>query len=158
MARNIYRSPLLYVVAAVGIMALLLVAVRTVGPSAPSSGDGEAVLVSPDGRIRIHLVQGYADSKRVRLTIPDIEVDAPSAVYVPSYLPEGLEHANTRLLTSTSLEQLFLGEGKTLTILQHISATQTGKVGFVEEISVDGRQGFLVQGGWTGPRQVGNVG
>ncbi len=149
MASNIYRGPLLYVVVAVAIMALLLLAVRVVKPSADSAGDGEAVLVSPGGRIQIHIVQGYADSRRVRLSVPDVEVAAPSAVYVPSYLPDGLELANTQMLTRTSPEQLFLGEGKTLTILQHASAAQTAKVGFVEEISVDGLPGFLVRGGWT---------
>ena len=52
MTRNFYRSPLLYVVAGVGMMALLLVAVRVVGPPTPSAGDDEAALVSPDGRVQ----------------------------------------------------------------------------------------------------------
>ena len=70
---------------------------------------------------------------------------------VPSYLPEGLELAKTRLLTPTSPNQLFVGEGKTLTILQDVFATQTARVGFVEEMSINGRSGFLVRGGWTDP-------
>ena len=151
MASGIYRGPLIYVVVAVALMALLLLAVRAVNPSKPLESDGEAVLVSPEGRFQIHLVQGYAASKRARLSLPDVEVAAPVAVYVPSHLPEGLKHADTRLLTPTSPEQLFVGEGKTLTILQDVFATQTAQAGFVEEISVDGLPGFLVRRGWTDP-------
>ena len=151
MASNTYRGPLLYLVVAVALMALLLLAVRVVNPSGSSPGDGEAVLVSPQGRIQIHLVTSYGDSERASLSVPDVEIAAPSAVYVPSYLPEGLELANTRLLTPTSPEQLFAGEGRVLSVLQDVSATQIAKVGAVEEISVDGRPGFLVRGGWTVP-------
>ena len=93
----------------------------------------------------------YGDSERASLSVPDVEIAAPSAVYVPSYLPEGLELANTRLLTPTSPEQLFADEGRVLSVLQDVSATQIAKVGAVEEISVDGRPGFLVRGDWTVP-------
>ena len=151
MASNVYRGPLLYLVIAVAIMALLLLAVRVANPSADSPGDGEAVLVSPDGRIQTHLVARYGDADRASFSHPDVEIAAPSAVYVPSYLPEGLELAKTRLLTPTSPNQLFVGEGKTLTILQDVFATQTARVGFVEEMSINGRSGFLVRGGWTDP-------
>ena len=88
MTRNFYRSPLLYVVAGVGMMALLLVAVRVVGPPTPSAGDDEAALVSPDGR-----VQTDALSDRGRGIFSQSLIDALGPTfgppYEPSYVPKG---------------------------------------------------------------------
>jgi hypothetical protein len=148
MLGDMCRGPLLYVVSATAAMGLLMAAVWGASLSMPSEGDGEAVLVSPGGRIQIHLVQDYAAATQVRLTAPDGAADAPSVVYVPSYLPEGVEHADTRMLTPTSPEQLFLDEGgRVLTILQDVSTTQAVKAGSVEAMSADGLHGFLMRGG-----------
>ena len=88
MTRNFYRSPLLYVVAGVGMMALLLVAVRVVGPPTPSAGDDEAALLSPDGR-----VQTDALSDRGRGIFSQSLIDALGPtfgpLYEPGYVPKG---------------------------------------------------------------------
>ena len=140
----------LYLLAGVALVTILSIGLfRAVAPEAAGSAD-TSELTSPGGRIRVDQVLSYVDSRRVRGIGHDFETEAPAAVYVPSYLPEGFRHSQTRLMTKTSVGQLFEGEDNaTLMVVQASSATETAEAGFVETIDVAGRTAFLIQGSWN---------
>ena len=139
----------LYLLAGVALVTILSIGLfRAVAPEAAGSAD-TSELTSPGGRIRVDQVLSYVDPRTIRGIGHDFETDAPATVYVPSYLPEGFRHSHTRLMTKTSVGQLFEGENDAvLMVVQSPSARQTAKAGFVEMIDVNGRSGFLIQGSW----------
>ena len=140
----------LYLLAGAVVVTVLSVGIfLTISPEAAGSDDATE-LTSPGGRIRVDQVPSYVDPRTVKGIAHDFETEAPAAVYVPSYLPEGFRHSQTRLMTKTSVGQLFEGEDNaTLMVVQSSSATQTAKAGFVEMIDVAGRTAFLIQGNWN---------
>ena len=140
----------IYFLAGAAIVTVLSVGIfLAIAPEAAGSDD-TSELTSPGGRIRVDQVLSYVDPRTIKGVAHDFETDAPTAVYVPSYLPEGFRHSHTRLMTKTSVGQLFEGEDNaTLMVVQSSSATQTAKAGFVEMIDVDGRTAFLIQGSWN---------
>ena len=140
----------IYFLAGVAIVTVLSVGIfLTIAPGAARSEDARE-LTSPGGRIRVDQVLSYVDPGTVKGVAHDFETEAPAAVYEPSYLPEGFRHSHTRLMTKTSVGQLFEGEDNaTLMVVQSSSATQTAKAGFVEMIDVAGRTAFLIQGSWN---------
>ena len=86
----------LYLLAGVALVTILSIGLfRAVAPEAAGSAD-TSELTSPGGRIRVDQVLSYVDSRRVRGIGHDFETEAPAAVYVPSYLPEGFRHSQTR--------------------------------------------------------------
>ena len=139
----------LYVLAGAALVTVLAAGIfLTISPEAAGS-DEATELISPEGRIRVDQVLGYVDPRTIRGIGHDFETDAPATVYVPSYLPEGFRHSHTRLMTKTSVGQIFEGENDAvLMVVQSPSARQTAKAGFVEMIDVNGRSGFLIQGSW----------
>ena len=140
----------LYFLAGAVVVTVLSVGIfLTISPEAAGSDDAEE-LTSPEGRIRIDQVLSYVDPRTVKGVGHDFETEAPAAVYVPTYLPEGFRHSHTRLMTKTSVGQLFEGEASAiLMVVQSPSATQTAKAGFVEGLSLNGWSGFLIQGSWN---------
>ena len=139
----------LYFLAGAVVVTVLSVGIfLTISPEAAGSDDATE-LTSPGGRIRVDQVLSYTDPRKTKGTAHEFETEAPTSVYVPSYLPDGFRHSHTRLLTKTSIGQLFEGEDNaTLMVVQAPSATQTAKAGFVDGIDVNGRSGFLIRGGW----------
>ena len=112
-------------------------------------GSGPAKLVSPHGRIRIAEVQSFTMSSGSNEQSPSDPTPTLTSVYVPSYLPDGFSHGDRRLITETSVGQIFEGGDTTLVVVQSPSASLTAKVGSVKPIDVNGRSGFLVYGGWS---------
>ena len=108
MTRNFYRSPLLYVVAGVGMMALLLVAVRVVGPPTPSAGDDEAALVSPDGRVQ---TDALSDRGRGMFSRSLIDALGPTfgPLYEPGYVPKGYVPQGGPYASPTIMERVGVG-------------------------------------------------
>ena len=104
MTRSFYRSPLLYVVAAVGIMAVLLLAGQLVSPSTPTGND-ESALVSPDGR-----VQTDALSERGRGMFSQSLVDSLGPtfgpLYEPGYVPNGYKPQGSPYTSPTMMERV----------------------------------------------------
>ena len=145
--RSTKRWPL-YLLGGVASIIAIFVAVLIIGSREAAGGGEVREMVSAEGRIRVALVQSYADSHESLGQFPDVEPGNLSAVYVPSYLPEGLSHSHTRLLTESSAGQLFEGGDTTLMIVGASHASPTAKAGFVEATSVNGRSAFLVHGGW----------
>ena len=140
----------IYFLAGVAIVTVLSVGIfLTIALGAARSEDARE-LTSPGGRIRVDQVLSYVDPGTVKGVAHDFETDAPTAVYAPSYLPEGFRHSQTRLITKTSVGQLFEGEDNaTFMVVQSSSVTQAVKAGFVEMIDVAGRTAFLIQGSWN---------
>ena len=105
MTRTFYRGPLLYVVAGVGMMALLLVAVRVVGPPTPSAGDDEAALVSPDGRVQTDTL---SDRGRGMFSRSLIDALGPTfgPLYEPGYIPEGYTPRGSPYTFPTMMERV----------------------------------------------------
>ena len=108
MASNIYRSPLLYVVVAVAIMAVLLVAVRVVSPSTPSAGDDEAALVSPDDRVQTDTL---SDRGRGMFSRSLIDALGPTfgPLYEPGYVPQGYVPQGSPYSFPTMMERVGVG-------------------------------------------------
>ena len=108
MTRAFYRGPLLYAVAAVGIMAVLMVAVRVVGPSTPTGGDDEAALVSPEGG-----VQTDALSERGRGMFSQSLIDSLGPtfgpLYEPGYVPEGYVPQGSPYASPTMMARVGVG-------------------------------------------------
>ena len=142
------RLFLYFLAGAALITALSLGIFLTISPEAAGSDDATE-LTSPGGRIRVDQVLSYVDPRTVKGVGHDFETEAPAAVYVPSYLPEGFRHSQTRLMTKTSVGQLFEGKETTLMVVQSPSASLIAKVGAVTPIDVNGRSGFFVHGGWS---------
>ena len=108
MTRNFYRSPLLYVVAAVAIMALLLVAVRVVSPSVPSAGDGESVLASPNDDFEMAALSERGDGIFSQSLIDSL---GPTfgPLYEPGYVPEGYVPQGSPYAFPTMMERVGVG-------------------------------------------------
>ena len=108
MTRNFYRTPVLYVVVSVAIMAVLLVSVRVVGPSTPSGGDDEAALVSPEDG-----VQTDALSERGRGMFSQSLIDSVGPtfgpLYEPGYVPEGYVPQGGPYASPTIMERVGVG-------------------------------------------------
>ena len=121
----------------------------TINTPDTASGGETAEFVSPEGRIRIALVESYSASNRPDTQSPEGPPPTPTTMYVPSYLPDRMSRSDARLLTETSPGQSFMGGDSTLMIVQAPGASFTAKAGFVEAIDVDGRLGFFIRGDWA---------
>ena len=132
----------LYFLAGAVVVTVLSVGIfLTISPEAAGSDDATE-LTSPGGRIRVDQVLSYTDPRKTKGTAHDLETEVPTAVYVPSYLPDGFRHSHTRLITKTSVGQLFEGANNTtLMVVQSPSVTQTARPGFVESIDANGVDG-----------------
>ena len=82
------------------------------------SGGGTAGFVSQHGRIRIAEVHSFTTSHKMDGQSSSGPMSTLSSVYVPSYLPDGFSHSQTRLLTESSAGQLFEGRDTTLVVVQ----------------------------------------
>ena len=140
----------LYLLAGAALVTVLATGIfLTISPEAAGSDDA-IELTSPEGRIRIAEVQSFTMSRGSDEQSPNGPTATLTSVYVPSYLPDGFSHGDTRLMTKTSVGQLFEGEDNaTLMVVQSPSASLTAKVGSVKPIDVNGRSGFLIHGGWS---------
>ena len=142
------RLFLYFLAGAVVVTALSVGIFLTIAPGAGGSND-TSELTSSDDRIRIVQVDSFTGFHGSDGQLPEDATPTLSAIHVPSYLPDGFRHSHTRLMTKTSVGQLFEGkDDAVLMVVQSPSATQTVKAGFVESIDVNGRSGFLIQGSW----------
>lgn len=142
------RLFLYFLAGAVVVTALSVGIFLTIAPRAGGSND-TSELTSSDDRIRIVQVDSFTGFHGSDGQLPEDATPTLSAIHVPSYLPDGFRHSHTRLMTKTSVGQLFEGkDDAVLMVVQSPSATQTVKAGFVESIDVNGRSGFLIQGSW----------
>ena len=140
----------LYFVAGTVLLTVLSIGIFLTVSQEPAGSEDVIELTSPDDRIRIVQVDSFAGFHGSDGQLPEDAAPTLSAIHVPSYLPNGFRHSQTRLMTKTSVGQLFEGEDDAvLMVVQSPSATQTVKAGFVESIDVNGRLGFLIQGNWN---------
>lgn len=139
----------LYLGGSVAFLAAMFAIYLTIIEPEVTRGSGPAELVSPHGRIRIAEVQSFTMSRGSDEQSPNDPTATLTSVYVPSYLPDGFSHGDTRLMTKTSVGHLFEGGDTTLMVVQSPSASLTAKVGSVKSIDVNGRSGFLIHGGWS---------
>ncbi len=104
----LHRSPLLYVMAGAVLMALLLVAVRVVSPSA--SLTGEAVLVSSPGPDREVMA---APTRRGRGIFSQSIIDSVGPtfgpLYEPGYVPKGYVPRGSPYAFPTIMERVGVG-------------------------------------------------
>ena len=139
----------LYLLCSAAVVATMFAVYLMIVEPEVTRGSATAEFVSPHGRIRIAEVQSFTMSRGSDEQSPNGPTPTLSSVYVPSYLPDGFSHGDMRLLTESSVAQLFEGGDTTLMVVQSPSASLTAKVGSVKPIDVNGRSGFLVHGGWS---------